>query len=250
MNDTPGIEEELKTRLSEIVNKDLSKRQVEKIVNLFAPDKGNTITDEELQKLVVNFLKDNPNAGASFSFCQGYKANPLHQILEVIDYANLPKGEVLLLTSSKMWIIGDWYKGEWRTHRSEWVTENGVNRLKSVFTKDEITHYIKLLSLENLYDEFAANPLHRLVEVKSAEEILDQYWHYEAGKPLEHFRVLQAMEEYASQFKHSLPVSDEDELLEKISDILYDSNGTSSGAKSIVDFLKKFNISRKPDSSK
>jgi len=184
MNDTPGIEEELKTRLSEIVNKDLSKRQVEKIVNLFAPDKGNTITDEELQKLVVNFLKDNPNAGASFSFCQGYKANPLHQILEVIDYANLPKGEVLLLTSSKMWIIGDWYKGEWRTHRSEWVTENGVNRLKSAFTKDEITHYIKLLSWENLYDEFAANPLHRVVEVKSAEEILDQYWHYEAGKPL------------------------------------------------------------------
>lgn len=47
MNDTPGIEEELKTRLSEIVNKDLSKRQVEKIVDLFASDKGNTITDED-----------------------------------------------------------------------------------------------------------------------------------------------------------------------------------------------------------
>jgi|GEM_PF-2573212 len=93
MNDTPGIEEVLQERLSEIVNKDLSKRQVEKIVELFATDK--------------------------------------------------------------------------------------------------------------------ANPLHRVVEVKSAEEILDQYWHYEAGKPLEHWRVLQAMEEYASQFKHSLPVSDE-----------------------------------------
>src|SRR6185503_12496527 len=82
MQDTSGIEEELQERLSEIVNKDLSKRQVEKIVDLFAPDKGDTITDEELQKLVVNFLKDNPNAGTSFSFCQGYKANPLHRVVD------------------------------------------------------------------------------------------------------------------------------------------------------------------------
>jgi len=48
MNNTPGIEEALQERLSEIVNKDLSKRQVEKIVELFAPDKHSLpVSDED-----------------------------------------------------------------------------------------------------------------------------------------------------------------------------------------------------------
>src|SRR6185503_11163751 len=94
MNDTPGIEEELKTRLSEIVNKDLSKRQVEKIVDLFAPDKGDTITDEEIEKLADRYIENNPssygtfelndamNCGKKKGFIASYKANPLHRVVD------------------------------------------------------------------------------------------------------------------------------------------------------------------------
>ena len=38
MPNTPGISEELQTRLSDIVGKDLTLRQVEKIVELFGKD--------------------------------------------------------------------------------------------------------------------------------------------------------------------------------------------------------------------
>lgn len=88
MNDTPGIEEELKTRLSEIVNKDLSKRQVEKIVELFAPDKGNTITDEEIRQILIkeNIWDEVYNTETDIKiFRLGYKANQFKHSLPVSD---------------------------------------------------------------------------------------------------------------------------------------------------------------------
>lgn len=45
-----------------------------------------------------------------------------------------PLGEVILMTSSRVQIIGDWYEGGWRTHRSKW--ENGV--YKSAFNEGDI----------------------------------------------------------------------------------------------------------------
>ncbi len=55
-----------------------------------------------------------------------------------------PEGEVMLLTSSRMIILGDWYKGEWRTHRSRWIEIDGANVFKSAYKKEEITHWSPL----------------------------------------------------------------------------------------------------------
>lgn len=62
-----------------------------------------------------------------------------------IDYENIPQGEVLLLTTSKVWIIGDWYKDGWRTKLSTWVDGK-----LTTMPKKEVTHYKKLPSWENL----------------------------------------------------------------------------------------------------
>lgn len=58
----------------------------------------------------------------------------------------MPTTQVLLLTSSQVVIIGDWYKGEWRTHRSEWVPIEGseFKRLKSAFKFEEIIAWMPL----------------------------------------------------------------------------------------------------------
>ena len=53
----------------------------------------------------------------------------------------LPDKESLLLTSSKVCIIGDWYQNDWRTCRSHWEKVNGKLKLVSGFGKGEITHW-------------------------------------------------------------------------------------------------------------
>lgn len=50
----------------------------------------------------------------------------------------MPNTEVLLLTSSKLMIIGDFYNGSWRTHRSKWVEKDGVNVLESAYQFQDI----------------------------------------------------------------------------------------------------------------
>lgn len=50
----------------------------------------------------------------------------------------MPNTEVLLLTSSKLMIIGDFYNGSWRTHRSKWVEKDGVNVLESGYQFQDI----------------------------------------------------------------------------------------------------------------
>jgi hypothetical protein len=52
----------------------------------------------------------------------------------------MPDREVLLLTTSKVIILGDWYKDSWRTAQSYW--DNG--NLKSVYQKEDITHWMSL----------------------------------------------------------------------------------------------------------
>jgi hypothetical protein len=54
-----------------------------------------------------------------------------------IDMNNPPKGRVLLLTTSRMVIIGDWYKGMWRTNESFW----DEGKLKSIYALQDMTHW-------------------------------------------------------------------------------------------------------------
>lgn len=63
-----------------------------------------------------------------------------------------PTGDVLLLTTSRMWIIGDWYKGAWRTHRSWWEPGDvdGTPGLRSAFAEDDITHWTPLPDPDSL----------------------------------------------------------------------------------------------------
>lgn len=55
-----------------------------------------------------------------------------------------PSGDALLLTTSKLWIIGDWYQGAWRTHLSRWQEEARDMKLVSAFQEGDITHWIPL----------------------------------------------------------------------------------------------------------
>lgn len=55
-----------------------------------------------------------------------------------------PDRDALLLTTSKVWIIGDWYRGAWRTHRSQWTLIDGVQVLASAYAEDDITHWLPL----------------------------------------------------------------------------------------------------------
>jgi hypothetical protein len=54
-----------------------------------------------------------------------------------IDMSNPPEGRVLLLSTSKMVIIGDWYKGMWRTNESFW----DKGELKSIYMLSDMTHW-------------------------------------------------------------------------------------------------------------
>ena len=68
-----------------------------------------------------------------------------------IDYDNSPKGEVLLLTSSKVIVIGDRYKDVWRViGRCKWVDAiSGIGRvLESDFKDEDITHWMPLPDTE------------------------------------------------------------------------------------------------------
>jgi hypothetical protein len=57
----------------------------------------------------------------------------------------MPEEEVLLLTTSKVITMGDWYKEAWRTSQSYW--KEGV--LLSVYQKDDITHWMPLPKITN-----------------------------------------------------------------------------------------------------
>lgn len=80
----------------------------------------------------------------------------LYRFIE-IDYKNIPKGEVLLLTTSKTILKGDWYKNNfdkkegWRTERSVWqfYRPDGVEQL-TLTPKEEVTHYCLLPNIEPL----------------------------------------------------------------------------------------------------
>jgi hypothetical protein len=57
-----------------------------------------------------------------------------------IDMNNPPVGRVLLLSTSKMVIIGDWYKGMWRTNESFW----DKGELKSIYMLSDMTHWMPI----------------------------------------------------------------------------------------------------------
>lgn len=64
----------------------------------------------------------------------------------LIDYENIPKGEVLLLTTSKVILKGDWYKNGWRTEWSRWISTEDCSRqvILSTTPKEDVTHYCLL----------------------------------------------------------------------------------------------------------
>jgi len=106
MQDTPGIEEALSERLSEIVGKELSKRQVSNIVELFADNSANTITDELIKALQkIEQMSDCGSYETSIvkmksiatDAIKGCKANPLHRVVEVKS-----AGEILDCSAGKL----------------------------------------------------------------------------------------------------------------------------------------------------
>lgn len=58
---------------------------------------------------------------------------------------NLPTERCLLLTASKMVVIGDWYNGIWR---AEGANEWKDGKLTSIYSKEDITHWMKFPSIE------------------------------------------------------------------------------------------------------
>lgn len=68
-----------------------------------------------------------------------------------------PSGDALLLTASKMWIIGDWYQGAWRTHRSRWEERNGKQVLISAYREEDITHWLPLPDAISLLNDAKRN---------------------------------------------------------------------------------------------
>lgn len=58
---------------------------------------------------------------------------------------NLPTERCLLLTASKLIVIGDWYNGIWR---AEGANEWKDGKLTSIYSKEDITHWMKFPSIE------------------------------------------------------------------------------------------------------
>lgn len=59
----------------------------------------------------------------------------------------MPDKPALLLTSSQVIIIGDWYENGWRTHRSEWVPRNDgteFKKLQSAYKFEDIIAWVPL----------------------------------------------------------------------------------------------------------
>lgn len=122
---------------------------------------ANPISDEQIEAMAEKrFPRQHPNImGCNESgFIEGAKAirdkasNPLHNDGWVsIDYDKPPKGEVLLLTTSKSILKGDWYENNlvqgfgWRTERSQWAVEpSTLNQYLTLTPKEEITHFHQL----------------------------------------------------------------------------------------------------------
>jgi hypothetical protein len=142
MNDTPGIEEALQERLSEIVNKDLSKRQVEKIVELFAPDKGDTITDEEIEKL-ANVANDYVDRGNNYAFNDGfvcgYKANPLHRVVDEKSAEDSQKESSVSEDEGLAQVQVDYYEDKIEMlNRILIERDNEINELKAVPISEDV----------------------------------------------------------------------------------------------------------------
>ena len=91
---------------------------------------------------IVEFLleEDNLSLKPIPELMESFKEDNLYG-WNIIDYEDLPNGDVLLRTSSKTVIIGDRYEGAWRTYRSEWTPDGNKHKLKSAFNDDEITHF-------------------------------------------------------------------------------------------------------------
>jgi hypothetical protein len=107
------------------------------------------MTPEELADLVKR-LRNRWRSGAPDPICQ-QAADAIEQLSQppagyrwVPVSERMPEGDALLLTSSKMIVIGDWYKGAWRTARSTWERVDGTMVLKSAYRKDDITHWMPL----------------------------------------------------------------------------------------------------------
>lgn len=58
--------------------------------------------------------------------------------------AGKPVGEVLLLTTSKMIVIGDWYEDGWRTPHSTWepIPGSKFQKLKHIYGEKDVTHWM------------------------------------------------------------------------------------------------------------
>lgn len=57
----------------------------------------------------------------------------------------MPEGEVLLLTASRMRLIGDWYRGVWRSPGQNYWEDD---QIKSRIHNDDITHWQPLPSTD------------------------------------------------------------------------------------------------------
>jgi hypothetical protein len=82
-------------------------------------------------------------------FCDGYDyAKP--NWISVSD--KMPTTEVLLLTTSKKILIGDWYNGVWRSpgkNRWDENIESGGFKLVSDLSTKDITHWCEYPNLPN-----------------------------------------------------------------------------------------------------
>lgn len=67
--------------------------------------------------------------------------------IDHVDKSTLPKGECLLLSTSKVWYIGDYYDGIWRVtgfNYWEFDMEAGIDKLRSKLGLSDITHWMSL----------------------------------------------------------------------------------------------------------
>lgn len=67
------------------------------------------------------------------------------------DISTFPPSQCLLLTTSKIWYIGDWYDGIWRIEGKnywEFDMDRMCDRLKSKMPKECITHWLPLPSTQ------------------------------------------------------------------------------------------------------
>jgi len=107
---------------------------------------------EEVRYIMDEFEEINTNLwkqikSKSFEYRNKIE-EPLKKRIEELELSSLwidvknymPEGDVLLLTTSKVVVIGDWYKEKWRTSQSYW--DDSV--LKSVYQKNDITHWMPL----------------------------------------------------------------------------------------------------------